>query len=463
MTKKVGENNKAETGKALNNSILNFLEFKFPTADQKKALLAMAEFVSKDNFQDFLILSGAAGTGKTSITTTLIQFLNSKDINYKVAAPTGRAARILGKKSRTTSSTIHSLIYNTESDPNTGEVFFKLKPNPVKERTIYILDEASMISTIVTEDEASLFVSTNSLLNDLVKFIKDGNLLNKMILLGDRNQLPPIQEYFSKALSKEYLIKKYGLEGNAYQLTEVKRQQKDSYILKNAVALRESIDNDMPAEELTNIEKQPMRTAALNYIAEYKKDGFENSISIAASHKMNKVFNELVRAYLFGRNAPLLMVQDLLLVTQTWRRGAKELYSGDHIIVSEIDLEKAEYVSGLTFAPIKLRYKNLKDQEEIIDDYLLLECITHPKGLKAAQERRLRSERFKANKTYQKTGMPGDDKYVGAIRTTYGYSITCHKAQGGEWKKVYLNEFYMPSLRYQYTAITRAKEELILY
>ncbi|CAN5156388.1 ATP-binding domain-containing protein [soil metagenome] len=444
-------------------SILDFLEFSSPTEEQEKALLSMANFVSKDNLEDFLILSGAAGTGKTSITTTLIQYLNSKDTNYKIAAPTGRAARILGKKSRTTSSTIHSLIYNSVANPNTGEVVFKLKPNIVKDLTVYILDEASMISTIVTRDEASLFVSTNSLLNDLVKFIKDGNLLNKMILLGDKNQLPPIQEDFSKALSREYLIRTYGLEGSAHQLTEVKRQQKDSYILKNAVTLRESIDNEMPAEELTDIERQPMKIAALNYISEYKKYGYENSISIAASHNMNRVFNEMVRTYLFGRNIPQIVKKDLLLITQTWRRGVKELYSGDHVVIIEVDLDATEFVAGLRFVPVKLKYKNIKDQDEFIDDVLILECITHPKGLKAEQERRLRSERFRANKKYQKSGAPWDDKYVGAIRATYGYSITCHKAQGGEWKKVYINEFYMPTLRYQYTAITRAKEELVLY
>lgn len=449
--------------KTVNNSILNFLEFKSPTLEQENALLAMAEFVCKDNLQDFLILSGAAGTGKTSITTALINYLNAEDINYKIAAPTGRAARILGKKSRTTSSTIHSLIYNSVASPQTGEVVFKLKPNPIRDYTIYILDEASMISTIVTNDEASLFVSTNSLLNDLVKFVKDGNPLNKMILLGDRNQLPPIHEDFSKALSKDYLTEKYNLEGTAHQLTEVKRQQKDSYILKNAVTLRESIDNKMPAEELTDIERQPMKTAALNYIAEYKKYGDEHSISIAASHNMNRVFNEMVRTYLFGRNTALVVKNDLLIITQTWRRGLKELYSGDHVILVEVDLDATEYVSGLSFAPVKLKFKNLKNEDKFIEDVLLLECITHPKGLKAEQERRLRSERFRANKKYQKTGAPWDDKYVGAIRATYGYSITCHKAQGGEWQKVYINEFYMPTLRYQYTAITRAKEELILY
>lgn len=444
-------------------SILDYLEFQSPTSEQKTALLAMADLVDSSNMQDFLILSGAAGTGKTSITTALIKYLNSEDIKYKIAAPTGRAARILGKKSGATSSTIHSLIYNSVASPQTGEVVFKLKPNPVKDYTIYLLDEASMISTIVTHDEASLFVSTNSLLNDLVKFVKDGNPLNKMILLGDRNQLPPIHEDFSKALSKDYLREKYNLEGTAYQLTEVKRQQKDSYILKNAITLRESIDNDMPAEELTDIERQPMRTAALNYISEFNKYGYEHSISIAASHNMNRVFNEMVRTYRFGRNVPLVINEDLLLVTQTWRRGLKELYSGDHVVILEVDLDKKEFVSGLSFAPVKLKYKNLKNEDEVIDDILLLECITHPKGLKAEQERRLRSDRFRANKRYQKSGAPWDDKYVGAIRATYGYSITCHKAQGGEWNKVYINEFYMPTLRYQYTAITRAKEELILY
>src|SRR5690606_16615275 len=146
------------------------------------------------------ILSGAAGTGKTSITTALIQYLTKKDINYKIAAPTGRAARILGKKCKTTSTTIHSMIYNTVSDPDSGEVVFKRKENPVKTRTIYILDEASMISTVVAREEGSLFFSSNSLLDDLIWFVKDGHEKTQLVFLGDRNQLPPVFEDFSKAL-----------------------------------------------------------------------------------------------------------------------------------------------------------------------------------------------------------------------------------------------------------------------
>lgn len=444
-------------------SILEYLEFSSPTEEQKLALLAMEDLVSPQNSQDFLILSGAAGTGKTSITTSLIQYLNHQNIQFKIAAPTGRAARILGKKSGATSTTIHSLIYNSVSDPNTGEVTFKLKPNTVKDYSIYLLDEASMISSIITNSEESLFVSTNSLLNDLVKFVKDGNALNKMILLGDRNQLPPIQEEFSKALSKSYLEENYNLSGVSYRLTEVKRQQKDSYILKNAVAVREAIDNNMPPEELVDIEEQKMNTAALNYIQEYKDNGLDGSISIAATHKMNQLFNRIVREYMYGKFTDELVENDLLLIISSWRRKAKELYSGDHVIVKEIDLDNTEKIAGLRFVPVKLMFKNLLDKEEFLDDYLLLECLEQSKGLTAEQEKRLRFERFRANKIYQKSGNPADDKYVGAIRATYGHSITCHKAQGGEWKKVYLNSYYLPSLRYQYTAITRAKDELILY
>jgi exodeoxyribonuclease-5 len=444
-------------------SILDFISFKSPTLEQKNALIAMSDFVSTSNSEDFLILSGAAGTGKTSITTSLIKYLNHQNVQFKIAAPTGRAARILGKKSGATSTTIHSLIYNSVSDPNTGEVTFKLKPNTVKDYSVYILDEASMISSIITNAEESLFVSTNSLLNDLVKFVKDGNLRNKLILLGDRNQLPPIQEEYSKALSKSYLEEKYQLSGESYRLTEVKRQQKDSYILKNAVTVREAIDNNMPPEELVGIEEQKMNTAALNYIQEYKDYGLEGSISIAATHKMNQLFNRIVREYMYGKYADALVENDLLLVISSWRRKTKELYSGDHIIVKKIDLDQTEIIAGLRFVPVKLMFKNLLDKEEFLDDYLLLECLEQSKGLNAEQEKRLRFERFRANKIYQKSGNPADDKYVGAIRATYGHSITCHKAQGGEWKKVYLNSYYMPSLRYQYTAITRAKEELILY
>lgn len=444
-------------------TILDHLQFDCPTAQQKSALLGMSDFVKDSNKEDFFILCGAAGTGKTSITTALIGYLNSKAINYKIAAPTGRAARILGRKSKTVNSTIHSLIYNTKPNPETGEVIFELKENTIKETTIYIIDEASMVSSTVNRTEGSMFTSKNSLLSDLIIFIKNGNPENKIIFLGDKNQLPPVNETDSKALCLEYLKAKFQLNGTAHLLTEVKRQEDGSYILKNAVSIREGIDANIEKVKLQGVEQQTISQASSAYVKEYLNNGFESIVSIGATHKMNKMFNNVVREKLFGSKIKTLTKNDLLLVTSTWRRNDFQLYSGDHVTVLEVNTYDIEQVAGLHFVPVKLLSKSIKGVDEIIEDYILLESILNPEGLRLEQENRLRHERFTRNKVYRESGNAADDRYIGAIRATYGHSITCNKAQGGEWDKVFLNSFFIPSLKYQYTAVSRAKSNLVLY
>lgn len=444
-------------------TILDHLQFDCPTTEQKAALLGMSDFVKKDNTDDFFILCGSAGTGKTSITTALIGYLNSKSISYNIAAPTGRAARILGRKSKTVNSTIHSLIYNIKTNSDTGQVNFVLKQNDVKDYNIFIIDEASMIASKAPKDLKNLFQSKNSLLSDLIKFVKSGNDLNKIIFLGDKNQLPPINEKVSLALSKEYLVNNFNLKGEAKLLTEVKRQEDGSYILKNATKLREGIDKNNKSVIFEGIKKLSIEDAARNYVLDYLANGEESIISIGTTHNMNKMFNNNVRTKIYGRNAKIIENEDLLLVTQTWKRNGYKLFSGDHVIVKEINLNAIETVAGLRFAQIKLISKNLKGVEEIIDDYLLLDSVLNPSGLTSKQENQLRHERFKKNKVYRENLNPWDDRYVGAIRMTYGHSITCNKAQGGEWDKVLINSYYMPSLRFQYTAITRSKQEVSFY
>ena len=444
-------------------TILDYLQFDCPTAQQRSALLGMSNFIAESNKDDFYILCGAAGTGKTSITTALIGYLNSKAINYKIAAPTGRAARILGRKSKTVNSTIHSLIYNTKPNPETGEVIFELKENAIKEITIYIIDEASMVSSTVNRTEGSMFTSKNSLLSDLIIFIKNGNPENKIIFLGDKNQLPPVNETDSKALCLEYLKAKFQLNGTAHLLTEVKRQEDGSYILKNAVSIIEGIDANFEKVTLQGVEKQTISQASSAYVKEYLNNGFESTVSIGTTHKMNKMFNNVDREKLFGSRINILETSDLLIVTSTWRRNDFQLYSGDHFTVVEVKTNDTEQVAGLHFVPVKLLSKSIQGINEIIEDYILLESIVNPEGLKLEQENRLRHERFTKNKVYRESGNAADDRYIGAIRATYGHSITCNKAQGGEWDKVFLNSFFIPSLKYQYTAITRAKSSLILY
>lgn len=444
-------------------TILDHLQFDCPTTQQKVALLAMSDFVSDANADDFYILCGAAGTGKTSITTALIGYLNAKAIHYKIAAPTGRAARILGRKSKTVNSTIHSLIYNTKVNPDTGEVKFVLKENVIKDRTIFIIDEASMIASSIQKEENSFFISDNSLLSDLIHFVKNGNPLNKIIFLGDKNQLPPVNEIDSKALSENYLKNKFQLNGKSYLLTEVKRQEDGSFILKNATNIRLGIESNVEKVSLLGVEKKSVSEASNEYVKEYLNNGSDSVISIGATHKMNKMFNNVIRQKIYGSGVETIEQNDLLIITNTWRRNDFQLYSGDHVIVKEINKNEIEMVAGLHFIPVKLASKTLQGDEEIIEDYILIESILNPEGLTLAQENRLRHERFSKNKVYRETGNPSDDRYVGAIRATYGHSITCNKAQGGEWDKVLINSFFIPSLRHQYTAVTRAKSNLIIY
>jgi exodeoxyribonuclease-5 len=444
-------------------TILDHLQFDCPTQEQRTALLGMSEFVKKENKDDFFILCGAAGTGKTSITTALIGYLNTKCIAYNIAAPTGRAARILGRKSKTINSTIHSLIYNVSSNAKTGEVIFRLKNNDVKDFNVYIIDEASMISAKPPVDSDSLFKSKNSLLSDLIKFVKSGNVSNKIIFLGDNNQLPPVNEKISLALSKEYLSNTFKLSGEAKLLTEVKRQEDGSYVLKNATKLRLGIQNNLKQVPLDGIKKQSIEDASRDYVLDYLASGQDTIISIGCTHNMNKMFNNNVRNKIYGSNKKLVEKDDLLLVNQTWKRNDFQLFSGDHITVRDIDLSKTEKVAGLNFVPVKIVSKNLEGYEEIIDDYLSLDSLFNPQGIHVKIENTLRHERFKKNKVYRESLMPWDDRYVGAIRATYGHSITCNKAQGGEWDKVLINSFFMPSLKFQYTAITRAKEDVRFY
>jgi exodeoxyribonuclease-5 len=444
-------------------TILDHLQFDCPTQEQKVALLWMSSFVKKDNTNDFFILCGAAGTGKTSITTALIGYLNSSSIAYNIAAPTGRAARILGRKSKTINSTIHSLIYNVSSNPNTGEVVFKLKNNDVKDFNVFIIDEASMIPSKPQIDTASLFKSKNSLLSDLIKFVKSGNKNNKIIFLGDNNQLPPVHEKVSLALSKEYLINTFNLSGIAKLLTEVKRQEDGSYVLKNATKLRIGIETNLKHVPLDGIQKMNITNATNDYVVDYLANGQDSIISIGCTHNMNKMFNNNVRTKIYGFNKKVLEMDDLLIVNQTWKRNDFNLYSGDHIVVKDIDLSKTENVAGLNFVPVKIISKNLEGNEEIIDDYLLLDSLLNPQGIHMKIENTLRHERFKKNKVYRESLMPWDDRYVGAIRATYGHSITCNKAQGGEWDRVLINSFFMPSLKFQYTAVTRAKNDVRFY
>lgn len=445
-------------------TILDHLHFNTPTTEQKNALLAMAEFSKKENRDDFMILCGAAGTGKTSIVSAFIAYLNQQDVAYQIAAPTARAARILGRKSKTVSNTIHSMIYTVKTDKKTGAVRWALKQNLNSDFTIYIIDEASMVPSLRDNNELSLFQSEQSVLEGLVAFVKNGNKGNKVLFLGDRYQLPPVMETESKALNGEYLNATFGWMGKTNELTEVKRQEDGSQIMANAIRTRKGIEEGKPTVKLDGYRFSNCWRAVDDYVRDFMTKGSEHSVSIGATHDMNRVFNQATREKLFGKRAELLEPGDLMIVTTNWRRNEHYLYNGDHVTIKEVFPERTEVVAGLHFMPVKVLHTNMEGKEEEIEDYLLMESVTAKNGqLGLEVENRLRGERFVKNPQFAESGFAEHDRYVGALRLNYGYSITCHKAQGGEWEKVYFNTFHVPDLRLQYTAVTRAKTDLFFY
>ena len=387
--------------------IFKFLHFSNPTAEQTAVLKAMEDFVSAENQYDFMVLCGAAGTGKTSITAALIGYLNELGKPYKISAPTGRAARILGRKAKSTTSTIHSMIYAPKADNETGKVTFKLKLGHNSTPTIYIIDEAE-----------------------------------------------------SYALNKEFLEKTFNLKGNSYLLTEVKRQEDGSYILENATDIRKAIDRGEKSHPIKGTQNRNIYAAADKYAANVKKEGLENQVAIGVSHKANKFFNDLVRERIFGNAKKILEQGDLLMVTQNWYRNGIQLYNGDHVELLSVDWNLQEQVAGLHFVAVKIKVL-FSETETIIEDYALLETILSPGGvLDGKLENELRRQRYTKNRIFRDSNMPGDDRYVGALRLTYGHAITCNKAQGGEWKKVFVNTMGIPSLKWQYTAVTRGINEI---
>ena len=439
--------------------IFEFLHFSHPTKEQTEVLSAMENFVQDDNSLDFLILCGAAGTGKTSLTAALVGYLNNLQRDYRIAAPTGRAARILGRKANTTTSTIHALIYKPIPDEDSGNITFKLKTDPNPDPVVYIIDEASMIQKNVDKEEG-IFIVEKGLIFDLISYIKQSNVENKIIFLGDHYQLPPIGENKSYALDKDFLEQTFNLKGLTFMMKEVKRQEDGSYILENATEIRKAIDEGISSYPIRGNRNKNIFAAADRYVKEVKSGGLGNSVALAVSNNANMLFNKLVRERIFKQARKILEPGDLLMVARNWHRNNEYLYNGDHVQLLSVDWDLQEQVAGLHFVAVRIKLLfSDTETEKIIEDYALLETIITPGGkISQKMENDLRRQRYVKNRIFRASSMPGDDRYVGALRLMYGHAITCNKAQGGEWKKVYINTWGIPSLKWQYTAVTRGIE-----
>lgn len=446
-----------------------------PTAKQDIFFQKIALFVTNYKNDEIFVLKGFAGTGKTTVISTIVNSLIDIKIKYVLLAPTGRAAKVISNYSNKPAFTIHKKIYFPKKTSG-GGLSFSLQPNKHK-NTIFFVDEASMISDISSE---SKMYENGSLLDDLISYIYKGENC-KLILIGDTAQLPPVQLDVSPALNTDLLALNYGKEVQTIELDEVMRQEQNSGILYNATALRELLNENFITEFKFKLNKfkDIVRLSdgydiqdAINQ--SYSNYSIEDTCFIVRSNKRANQYNQQIRTKILDKESDL-SVGDFLMVVKNnyfWLKDADEagfIANGDIVEVLEIFSFKELYT--FKFAKIKVRmidYPNQKPLETIV---LLNTIASESPSLTYEESNRLYQEVMKDYegetkfKMFQKVK---ENEFFNALQVKFSYAITCHKSQGGQWNTVFVEQPYLPDgidrdyIRWLYTAITRAKDKLYL-
>ncbi|MEP1781515.1 AAA family ATPase [Reichenbachiella sp.] len=442
-----------------------------PTESQSRAFVAIDQFVAARTTKPTMILKGYAGTGKTSIVAALVKVLPLFNYKFVLLAPTGRAAKVISQYAKKTAFTIHKRIYKAKSSQeSSGPVFSQTKN--YQSNTIFIVDEASMISS-----EADY--NNKSLLNDLIQYVfeKEGN---KLLLVGDTAQLPPVHQEKSMALDPTHLANVYQLNIVESVLTEITRQAENSGILLNATGLRNSLFQKEKKIKF-NTKSRPdiyrMTGERLEDGLRYAHDkyGLENTLIICRSNKNAVMYNHYIRNTLFYKEDEL-DAGDLLMISRNNYNFATDqvpsgfLANGDFIEILKI--KKFEDLHGLRFADVEVRLTDYPDAEPFEAKIILDGLHSFTPALTQEQNQALYKsvliDYADLTRKKQKEAMK-EDKYLNALQVKYAYALTCHKSQGGQWDAVFVDQGYLGDaeldddfIRWTYTAITRAKNELFL-
>lgn len=447
-----------------------FQELKFePTDDQRLATDRLVDFLTDDSSQIF-ILRGSAGTGKTSLITSLVKNLPS-GVKFVLLAPTGRAAKVMSQYSNLPASTIHRHIYFTSA--KAGKFSFRLKINQHND-TLYLVDEASMLG-LQSED------STVSLMEDVLEYVFTGHR-NKLIFIGDHAQLPPVRQSYSPALNAHVLQRYFYMNVTEAQLNAVVRQQLQSNILYNATKLRDQMKEDPP--ELPRFKKGPDftdlrdRSEIFDWLSySFDSSRVDNSIVLVRSNKRANIYNTQIRQRILRRESELDAGDRLMTVKNNYfwldsSSPAGFIANGD--ILEVLKVYKIEEKYGFRFAKVRLRMTDMDVQPDF-DAIVLLDTL-YTESASLGYEDNLKlisnisSEKYSSNtKKYYRTIMT-DDEYANALQVKFSYAITVHKAQGGQWDTVYVEKPYQAPespvsseyLRWLYTAFTRGKSNVFL-
>jgi exodeoxyribonuclease V len=442
-------------------TIFDFLTFE-PTRQQAEALYSLSAFLDSDCTADAFVLTGAAGTGKTSLVKAVVDYLGEQQICTLLTAPTGRAAKVLGHKTQVMAHTLHHTLYvplfvtQKENEKEIDErVYMRLREIEAGPYSIFIVDEASMLSD--QNDSESLFCTPNSLLHDLLHFVKGCNASSKIVFIGDSYQLKPIKGE-SVGLDASYLRNTYRLDVQEAELTEVKRQNDGSDVLRMATDIRERCQRGAAMSKLPLFAFWNVAAALTYYCKTYNPAQLDRIVMIASNHRDVNWFNNCVRNKLGLKGT--LAVGDLVMIGKNTTVEQHQLVNGDMAIVTAI--HETTKVSELIFTKATLQLTDYEGKNYDVTHWVMIDTLLSDKGqIMSEAHRNLVADRMKHNPVFRNEPYPWNDEFVGALYLRYGHALTCHKAQGGEWDEVIMHPWFRANdHRYAYTAITRARKRV---
>ena len=460
-----------------------------PTQEQANALDVFARFLTDRNPQVVMILRGSAGTGKTSLSGAIVRTLQAIRQKVMLLAPTGRAAKVFSLNSGTPAYTIHRRIYREKSFSGVDGQF-NLNDNLFTD-TLFMVDEASMVANMGL---GGMNFGSGCLLDDLVHFVYQGRN-DRLMLIGDKAQLPPVGEEESPALNAA-MLQGYGLTVYKCDLNEVLRQSEQSGILYNATMIRQMITHDditqLPKirfSGFSDIRQMPGAELIEALADSYHHVGLDDTIVVTRSNKRANIFNQGIRNMVLDREEELSQGDILMIVKNNYywmeeeRKKIKEkdnqvpsndipafLANGDRAKVLKVRRRIDLY--GFRFATLLLQFPDYGNYE--LEATVLLDTLTsEAPALTHEQQEQLFHQ---IEEDYQDVPLKADrmkairqDQFYNALQVKFAYAVTCHKAQGGQWAHVYVDQGYMTDdmltpdyIHWLYTAFTRATEMLYL-
>lgn len=484
-----------------------------PTEGQKKVLRHLSAFILTQKERPVYLLRGYAGTGKTTLVSTLVKTLPQIGMKFQLLAPTGRAAKVMSKYTGTTALTLHKRLYRFQAVAN-GELRMTRADNKAK-NTVFIVDECSMIS-----DQGDGFSWSRSLLDDLIEYVFSGSCC-KLLLIGDSAQLPPVGLDISPAMDFNILRNSFSLTIATFEMKEVMRQALESGILHNATHLRNIMSPSLQVSEspsqyqsqcqyhshsqcqcqchsqshlpLLNINGfndiikiDPMSFEELLWQSFGDKRSNNDAVVICRSNKRANMFNQAIRSRVLQEEGELSTGERLMIVKNNYYWSSPSpvscspspvsqipfLANGDMIEVTRIN--KIEEMYGFHFADVDIQLMDYKDTPTLSVKILLETLHSEAPALTDDENKRLyhavEEDYLDIPRATDRRKAMRENPYFNALQVKYGYALTCHKTQGGQWRNVFVEAPYLheedtlglSDLRWLYTALTRASEKVYL-